>query len=106
MSTAEATPLIVIAEVNITGSSRLGCEGTTLLGIKAVIATSFERIHRSNLVGMGILPLTFLEGEGPEILGLDGSESFDIACSHTKPGANITITATRRKASQSLSRPR
>lgn len=95
---AEATPLIVIAGSQYgTGSSRdWAAKGPLLLGIKAVIATSFERIHRSNLVGMGILPLTFLEGEGPEILGLDGSESFDIPSNlATKPGQNITITATK-----------
>lgn len=95
---AEATPLIVIAGSQYgTGSSRdWAAKGPLLLGIKAVIATSFERIHRSNLVGMGILPLTFLEGEGPEILGLDGSESFDIPSNlATKPGQNITITANK-----------
>ena len=95
---AEATPLIVIAGSQYgTGSSRdWAAKGPLLLGVKAVIATSFERIHRSNLVGMGILPLTFLEGEGPEILGLDGSESFDIPSNlATKPGQNITITATK-----------
>lgn len=95
---AEATPLIVIAGSQYgTGSSRdWAAKGPLLLGVKAVIATSFERIHRSNLVGMGILPLTFLEGEGPEILGIDGSESFDIPSNlATKPGQNITITATK-----------
>jgi aconitate hydratase len=95
---AEATPLIVIAGSQYgTGSSRdWAAKGPLLLGVKAVIATSFERIHRSNLVGMGILPLTFLEGEGPETLGLDGSESFDIPSNLAKkPGHNITITATK-----------
>ena len=62
-----------------TGSSRdWAAKGTLLLGVKAVIAKSFERIHRSNLVGMGVLPLCFKEGQGAEELGLDGSESFSI----------------------------
>ncbi|MEC8540278.1 MAG: aconitate hydratase AcnA [Candidatus Thermoplasmatota archaeon] len=62
-----------------TGSSRdWAAKGTYLLGVKAVIATSFERIHRSNLVGMGVLPLTFMPGESPESLGLDGHETYSI----------------------------
>jgi aconitate hydratase len=61
------------------GSSRdWAAKGTKLLGVKAVIARSFERIHRSNLVFMGVLPLTFSEGESAETLGLDGSESYSI----------------------------
>jgi len=61
------------------GSSRdWAAKGTQLLGVKAVIATSYERIHRNNLVGMGVLPLEFKEGESAEILALDGSESFII----------------------------
>ncbi|MFW5926931.1 MAG: aconitate hydratase, partial [Wenzhouxiangella sp.] len=52
--------------------------GTRLLGVKAVIAKSFERIHRSNLIGMGVLPLTFVDDEDAESLGLDGTETFDI----------------------------
>ena len=93
----EGTPLIVIAGSQYgTGSSRdWAAKGPLLLGVKAVIATSFERIHRSNLVGMGILPLTFIEGQGLSEIGLDGKESFDIP-SHlaTKPGQLISITAT------------
>src|SRR5699024_7878300 len=54
-------------------------KGTTLLGVKAVIAESFERIHRSNLIGMGVLPLQFPEGKSADSLGLDGTETFDIA---------------------------
>ena len=92
----EGTPLIVIAGSQYgTGSSRdWAAKGPLLLGVKAVIATSFERIHRSNLVGMGILPLTFKEGQGLADIGLDGTESFDIP-SHlaTKPGQLISITA-------------
>ena len=74
------TPLVVLAGREYgTGSSRdWAAKGTTLLGIRAVIAQSFERIHRSNLVGMGVLPLQFADGEDAESLGLDGSEVFDI----------------------------
>jgi aconitate hydratase len=74
------TPLIVIAGREYgTGSSRdWAAKGTALLGIKAVLARSYERIHRSNLVGMGVLPLQFLDGESAEKLGLDGRESYTI----------------------------
>lgn len=77
---AEGTPLIVIAGQEYgTGSSRdWAAKGTRLLGVKAVIAQSFERIHRSNLVGMGVLPLQFAEGIGAASLGLDGTETFDL----------------------------
>ena len=80
---AEGTPLVVLAGTQYgTGSSRdWAAKGTLLLGVKAVIATSFERIHRSNLVGMGVLPLTFPEGENADSLGLDGTETFDIPAS-------------------------
>ena len=62
-----------------TGSSRdWAAKGTSLLGVRAVITESFERIHRSNLIGMGVIPLQFPEGESHETLGLDGTESFDI----------------------------
>ena len=65
-----------------------------LLGVKAVIATSFERIHRSNLVGMGVLPLTFTDGEDADSLGLDGTEHFDIPSSgDLEPLSQIEITA-------------
>jgi len=74
------TPLVVFAGREYgTGSSRdWAAKGTNLLGIRAVIAQSFERIHRSNLVGMGVLPLQFQEGESWETLGLDGSETVTI----------------------------
>ena len=74
------TPLIVVAGKEYgTGSSRdWAAKGTRLLGVSAVIAESFERIHRSNLVGMGVLPLVFRGGVTRESLGLDGSETFDI----------------------------
>ena len=80
-----------------TGSSRdWAAKGTLLLGVRAVIATSFERIHRSNLVGMGVLPLNFPEGEDADSLGLDGSESFDIpARADLEPMSLIPVTATR-----------
>ena len=77
---AAETPLIVLAGAEYgTGSSRdWAAKGTLLLGVRAVIAASYERIHRSNLVGMGILPLQFLEGQTWQSLGLTGEESFDI----------------------------
>jgi aconitate hydratase len=95
---ATGTPLVVLAGTEYgTGSSRdWAAKGTLLLGVKAVIATSFERIHRSNLVGMGVLPLTFLTGESADSLGLDGTESFNIpAHADLEPLATIQVTATR-----------
>ena len=79
---SDGTDLVVLAGSEYgTGSSRdWAAKGTLLLGVKAVIATSFERIHRSNLVGMGVLPLTFMDGEDARTLGLDGTESFNIPC--------------------------
>jgi aconitate hydratase len=93
---AEGTPLIVLAGSEYgTGSSRdWAAKGTVLLGVKAVIARSFERIHRSNLIGMGVLPLQFKDGEDAESLGLAGTETFDIA-GQTDPTAKyVTVTAT------------
>ncbi len=77
---ADGTPLLVFAgEEYGTGSSRdWAAKGTQLLGVKAVVARSFERIHRSNLAGMGVLPIQFKEGVDAKSLGLDGSESFDL----------------------------
>ena len=77
---ADGIPLVVLAGKEYgTGSSRdWAAKGTNLLGVKAVIAESFERIHRSNLVGMGVLPLQFVDGQNAQTLGLDGSETFDI----------------------------
>ena len=92
----EGLPLVVLAGSQYgTGSSRdWAAKGTLLLGIKAVIATSFERIHRSNLVGMGVLPLTFKEGESADTLELDGSETFDIPTNaDLVPLSTIPITA-------------
>ncbi len=81
---AEGVPVIVIAGKEYgTGSSRdWAAKGPALQGVRAVIAESFERIHRSNLVGMGVLPLRFMDGENAERLGLDGSEVFDIEGLH------------------------
>ena len=78
-----------------TGSSRdWAAKGTYLLGVEAVIATSFERIHRSNLVGMGVLPLTFIDGDTHESLGLDGTESYSIPVSNdVQPLQMLTVTA-------------
>ncbi|HEU5398292.1 MAG TPA: aconitate hydratase AcnA, partial [Gammaproteobacteria bacterium] len=90
-------PLVVLAGKEYgTGSSRdWAAKGTILLGVKAVIAESFERIHRSNLVGMGVLPLTFTDGKNASSLGLDGTEVFSI--DDLKDGAR-EVTVTARKA--------
>ncbi|WP_054958608.1 aconitate hydratase AcnA [Paenibacillus dakarensis] len=91
--------LIVLAGKEYgTGSSRdWAAKGTYLLGVKAVLAESFERIHRSNLVGMGVLPLQFQEGQGWQNLGLNGRETFDIIglSNDVKPGQELTVIATR-----------
>jgi aconitate hydratase len=92
----EGTPLVVIAGSEYgTGSSRdWAAKGTLLLGVKAVIAKSFERIHRSNLIGMGVLPLQFLDGQDAESLELTGTETFEIS-GHTDPNADkVKVTAT------------
>jgi len=89
------TPLIILAGHEYgTGSSRdWAAKGTRLLGVKAVLAASFERIHRSNLVGMGVLPLQFPDGTTAQSLGLDGSEIFSITglSDEVKPGRNVTL---------------
>ncbi len=90
------TPLVVLAGAEYgTGSSRdWAAKGTYLLGIRAVIAISYERIHRSNLVGMGVLPLQYREGETRESLGLDGTEVFEIALNdNLKPRQAVEVTA-------------
>ncbi len=92
----DGIPLIVLAGTEYgTGSSRdWAAKGTMLLGVKAVIAQSYERIHRSNLIGMGVLPLQFMQGEGAESLGLTGTEVFDIS-GHADAGSEtVTVTAT------------
>ena len=94
---AEGVPLVVIAGKEYgTGSSRdWAAKGTNLLGVKAVITESFERIHRSNLVGMGVLPLNFMEGENAESLGLTGRERFDITGLNNGHSDTVTVTAHR-----------
>src|SRR5689334_7878028 len=98
----EGTPLVVIAGQEYgTGSSRdWAAKGTRLLGIKAVVAESFERIHRSNLVGMGVLPCQFKEGTNAASLNLDGSETFDITglvpSDHNSDGAGTKFEVTPR----------
>ena len=96
----EKIPLVVIAGQEYgTGSSRdWAAKGTRLLGVKAVIAQSFERIHRSNLVGMGVLPCQFKEGTNAASLNLDGTESFDITSLENvevKPRQDVTLTIHR-----------
>ena len=98
------TPLIVLAGKEYgTGSSRdWAAKGTLLLGVRAVIAESFERIHRSNLVGMGVLPLQFREGEGATTLGLDGTETFTIeGVAAIEPRQDVTVMVTKADGSKS-----
>ncbi len=95
---ADSVPLVVIAGTEYgTGSSRdWAAKGTMLLGVRAVIAVSFERIHRSNLIGMGVLPLEFKAGESASSLGLTGEETFDLAgIEALKPRQEISVTAKR-----------
>ena len=96
---SEGTPLVVFAGVEYgNGSSRdWAAKGTNLLGVRAVVAQSFERIHRSNLVGMGVLPLQFKEGESWQTLGLIGNESVSIAgiADGLKPRSMMTVNITR-----------
>jgi aconitate hydratase len=92
----EGTPLIVIAGREYgTGSSRdWAAKGTMLLGVKAVIAESFERIHRSNLIGMGVAPLQFLPGQNAQSLGLTGKEVFEISGLARSEAKEVSVTAT------------
>lgn len=94
---ASNTPLLVIAGKEYgTGSSRdWAAKGTWLLGVKAVIAESYERIHRSNLVGMGVLPLQFRDGESQATLGLTGEETYTVLglSDNVEPGQSITVEA-------------
>jgi aconitate hydratase len=93
------TPLIVLAGQEYgTGSSRdWAAKGTNLLGVKVVVAQSFERIHRSNLVGMGVLPLQFKEGTTAQTLKLDGTETYDVLGlnANLKPQQDLTLRITR-----------
>jgi len=99
---ADGTPLVVIAGKEYgTGSSRdWAAKGTNLLGVRAVIVESFERIHRSNLVGMGVLPLQFKDGETRETLGLTGDDSFTIqGVASLQPRQDVTVEVTRKDGS-------
>src|SRR5499427_9351043 len=93
---AAGTPLIVLAGKEYgSGSSRdWAAKGTALLGIRAVIAESYERIHRSNLIGMGVVPLQFRDGENAEKLGLKGDETFDIVGLSRDRAKEVKVTAT------------
>src|SRR5262252_176421 len=101
---SEGTPLVVIAGQEYgTGSSRdWAAKGTRLLGVRAVVAQSFERIHRSNLVGMGVLPLQFKEGVGAQSLNLDGSETFDVLRldGGIRPQQDVTLVIRRTNGSR------
>lgn len=92
---ADNVPLVVLAGQEYgTGSSRdWAAKGTNLLGVQVVIAESYERIHRSNLVGMGVLPLQFKAGESAEGLGLTGQETFTVGDLDNQP-KTVTVTAT------------
>ena len=100
---AEKIPLVILAGQEYgTGSSRdWAAKGTNLLGVKAVVAQSFERIHRSNLVGMGVLPLQFKEGTTAQTLKLDGTEIYDIVGldANLKPQQDLTLKITRKDGS-------
>ena len=95
---ADGVPLIVLAGKEYgTGSSRdWAAKGPMLLGVRAVIAESFERIHRSNLVGMGVVPLQFTNGQSARSIGLDGTETYTIegVAGTVQPGATLSVTAT------------
>ncbi|MGA3170018.1 MAG: aconitate hydratase [Chthoniobacteraceae bacterium] len=95
---AEGVPLVILAGLEYgTGSSRdWAAKGTSLLGVRAVVAASFERIHRSNLVGMGVLPLQFAEGTDARTLGLDGSETYSFSgIEDVTPGKTVFMTIKR-----------
>ncbi len=99
---AEGTPLLVIGGKEYgSGSSRdWAAKGTKLLGIGAVLVESYERIHRSNLIGMGVLPLQFLDGQDAASLGLDGSERYDISGIDQGRSKTVSVTATRDNGEQ------
>ncbi len=97
----KGTPLVIFAGKEYgTGSSRdWAAKGTRLLGVRAVIAQSFERIHRSNLIGMGVLPLQFQDGESWQVLGLTGDETVSIAdLGNLRPRATIPVEIVSRMA--------
>jgi aconitate hydratase len=91
----EGTPLVVLAGKEYgSGSSRdWAAKGPNLLGVRAVIAESYERIHRSNLLMMGILPLQFLDGETPDTLGLSGREEFSVEGVENGEASEVTVRA-------------
>ncbi len=100
---ADGVPLVILAGTEYgTGSSRdWAAKGTALLGVRAVIARGYERIHRSNLVGMGVLPLEFPEGKSAAELGLDGTETFDIrGLDALEPGGTLEVLAHRPDGSE------
>ncbi|MBV1961590.1 MAG: aconitate hydratase AcnA [Immundisolibacteraceae bacterium] len=103
---ADGTPLVLLAgEMYGAGSSRdWAAKGTFLLGVKAVVAQSYERIHRSNLIGMGVLPLQYLPGESAETHGLSGHEQFDVPDlgDTVKPGDHLTLRVTDAKGSRDI----
>jgi aconitate hydratase len=92
---SEGTPLVVLAGKEYgSGSSRdWAAKGPNLLGVKAAIAQSYERIHRSNLLMMGVLPLQFMDGDSPESLGLTGRESFSISGVDNAEASEVTVRA-------------
>lgn len=100
---AEGTPLIVIAgkEYGMGSSRDWAAKGTKLLGVRAVIAETYERIHRSNLIGMGVLPLQFNDGASADSLGLDGTETFDITGLNNGEAAQVTVSAIKADGSKS-----
>jgi len=101
---SDGTELVVIGGKEYgTGSSRdWAAKGTALLGVRSVIAESFERIHRSNLVGMGVLPLQFKEGENAQSLGINGFETFGVhgISEDLYPGKELTVTVTDKDGGQ------
>jgi aconitate hydratase len=105
----EGTPLVVIAGKEYgTGSSRdWAAKGTNLLGVRAVIAETYERIHRSNLVGMGVLPLQFLGGDNRESLGLTGDEMFTVrGVADLQPRQEVDVEVQRADGSSASFRAR
>ena len=101
---SQEIPLIILAGQEYgTGSSRdWAAKGTKLLGVKVVVAASFERIHRSNLVGMGVLPCQFKEGMNAQALMLDGSETFDVIGLENRitPQQDVTLVIHRKNGQQ------
>jgi len=101
---ADGTPLVVLAGKEYgSGSSRdWAAKGTMLLGVKAVIAESFERIHRSNLIGMGVLPLQFPAGQSAQSLGLTGREVIDISGVADAAAQTVKVVATPEKGGKPI----